>query len=141
MDLFRLYPGCNEAQLIEDAEFIGDRMYLDIAFCEVCQKEVLFLYRREVDLDEYFLTRFDPSFAQWRFIRNTRENFYFKLLNPDQHPARHYVTRKFLTERILTIPNDDFHQYLFNADMDMDSLLELQCNCNVWMLLILLFSF
>lgn len=129
MDFYRLYPGCNEAQLIADAEFIGNRMYLDFDPCEVCEKKTLFLYRREVNLDEYFLTRFDPSFAQWRFIRNTRENYYFSLLNPEQHPARHYVTREFLTPRILTISIDDFDQYLLDADTDLDSLHEFQCRC------------
>ena len=131
MDYARTYPGCDVDQLLEDAKLIGNRMHLELDFCEVCEEQTMVLSRQEVFLDEYFLTRFDPSYAEWRLIRKTRENFYFKLLNAEQYAARHYVTGKFLTERIMVVDKEWFSALMFDSMLEMKNVDWVKCYSHV----------
>ena len=65
-----------------------ERLHIESGKCRVCQSWNLFLIREELFVDpalhpRYDMTRHDPAYAKWRFIRKTRETWYFQLL--DEH--------------------------------------------------------
>ena len=77
----------NTPEFMEDALVELERMYIEYEKCSVCHSWNWFLYREEVFIDPALIPTHDPSEAKWRFIRETRETWYFQLLDAHRYPA------------------------------------------------------